>query len=227
MSRTDAALHINLTYTWTALPRLLEGAVLTLEVSVAAMMVSLVLALALTVLRASGSRAASFLVRAYISYVRGTPLLVQILLVYYVLPLTGLALSPFAAAVIALGFSSAAFTTEIMRGGLAAIPKGQIEAAISLGLARPMIWIRVILPQLYNLILPPLVNEFTLVIKSTTLVSVITVVEMMRVAQEIYNDNYRPLETMLGVALVFFVMIFSLTQFAAALERRNAVKMMR
>lgn len=220
-------MHINLTYTWTALPRLLEGAVLTLEVSVAAMMVSLVLALALTVLRASGSRAASFLVRAYISYVRGTPLLVQILLVYYVLPLTGLALSPFAAAVIALGFSSAAFTTEIMRGGLAAIPKGQIEAAISLGLARPMIWIRVILPQLYNLILPPLVNEFTLVIKSTTLVSVITVVEMMRVAQEIYNDNYRPLETMLGVALVFFVMIFSLTQFAAALERRNAVKMMR
>jgi len=90
-----------------------------------------------------------------------------------------------------------------------------------------MIWFRVILPQLYHLILPPLVNEFTLVIKSTTLVSVITVVEMMRVAQEIYNDNYRPLETLLGVALVFFVMIFSLTQLAAALERRNAVKMMR
>jgi polar amino acid transport system permease protein len=218
-------LHIDLTYTWTALPRLLQGALLTLEVALASMLLSLALGLALTLLRASGSRAATVAVQVYISYVRGTPLLVQIMLVYYLLPSFGLELPPLAAGIIALGVSSAAFTSEIMRGGLTAIPRGQIEAAMSLGLPWPVVWYAVILPQLYHLILPPLVNEFTLVIKATTLVSVITVVEMMRVAQELYNENYRPIEVLIGVGLIFVVMNFVLTRVASQLERMNAVKM--
>ena len=218
-------MNIDLTYTWLALPRLLEGAVLTFQVSLASMLLSLVLALALTLLHVGGGRAGSYAVRAYVSYVRGTPLLVQILLVYYLLPRIGLELTPFAAGVVALGFSSAAFTTEIMRGGLAAIPKSQIDAAKALGLRAPAIWTHVILPQLYHLILPPLVSELTLVIKGTPLVSVIAVVEMMRIAQQIYNENYRPFEVILGVGLVFFAINFSLTRFAAFLERRNAVRM--
>src|SRR5579885_3286449 len=205
------------------MPRLLQGALLTLEVALASMVVSLALGLALTLLRASGSRFAAMVVRIYISYVRGTPLLVQILLVYYLLPSVGLQLPPIGAGIVALGFSSAAFTSEIMRGGLAAIPKGQIEAAMSLGLRWPFIWRSVILPQLYHLILPPLVNEFTLVIKATTLVSVITVVEMMRVAQELYNENYRPIEVLIGAGAIFVVMNFVLTRVASQLERMNAV----
>lgn len=207
------------------MPRLLQGALLTLEVALASMVVSLALGLALTLLRASGSRFAAMVVRIYISYVRGTPLLVQILLVYYLLPSVGLQLPPIGAGIVALGFSSAAFTSEIMRGGLAAIPKGQIEAAMSLGLRWPFIWRSVILPQLYHLILPPLVNEFTLVIKATTLVSVITVVEMMRVAQELYNENYRPIEVLIGAGAIFVVMNFVLTRVASQLERMNAVKL--
>jgi polar amino acid transport system permease protein len=218
-------LQIDLTYIWTALPRLLQGAVLTLELSLTAMLISLALAMSLTLLRTSGFTFASLAVRAYISYVRGTPLLVQILLVYYILPRTGLELTPFTAGAVALGFSSAAFVTEIMRGGLASIPIGQIEAAKSLGLKMPVIWITVILPQLYHLILPPLVNEFTLVIKGTPLVSVITVVEMMRIAQQLYNENFHPLEVMIGVGLIFFAINFTLSSLAAGLERRNAVKM--
>jgi His/Glu/Gln/Arg/opine family amino acid ABC transporter permease subunit len=218
-------LNVDLHYTWIALPRLLEGAVLTLQVSLASMLVSFVLALALTLLREGGGRAAALAVRAYISYVRGTPLLVQILLVYYILPRIGLELTPFAAGVVALGFSSAAFTTEIMRGGLAAIPTGQIEAAKALGLKGRHIWAEVILPQLFHVILPPLVSEFTLVIKGTPLVSVIAVVEMMRIAQQLYNENYRPVEVMIGVGLIFFAINFTLTRMAASLERRNAAKM--
>ncbi len=218
-------MHIDLTYTAAAMPRLLQGALLTLEVALASMVVSLALGLALTLLRASGSRFAAMVVRIYISYVRGTPLLVQILLVYYLLPSVGLQLPPIGAGIVALGFSSAAFTSEIMRGGLAAIPKGQIEAAMSLGLRWPFIWRSVILPQLYHLILPPLVNEFTLVIKATTLVSVITVVEMMRVAQELYNENYRPIEVLIGAGAIFVVMNFVLTRVASQLERMNAVKL--
>jgi polar amino acid transport system permease protein len=218
-------LHIDLTYTWVAMPRLLQGALLTLQVAFASMLLSLALGLALTLLRVSGIRVAAAAVRVYISYVRGTPLLVQILLVYYLLPSIGIALPPLAAGIIAIGFQSAAFTSEIMRGGLAAIPKGQIEAAMSLGLRPIYVWRSVILPQLYHLILPPVVSEFTLVIKATTLVSVITVVEMMRVAQEIYNENFRPIEVLIGAALIFIAMNFVLTRVASQLERSNTVKM--
>jgi polar amino acid transport system permease protein len=112
-----------------------------------------------------------------------------------------------------------------MRGGLASIPIGQIEAAKSLGLRMPAIWYAVILPQLYHLILPPLVNELTLVVKGTPLVSVITVVEMMRIAQQLYNENFHPLEVMIGVGLIFFAINFTLSRLASGLERRNAVKM--
>ena len=161
----------------------------------------------------------------YISYIRGTPLLVQLLIVFYVLPVIGLDLPPLAAGIIALSLSSAAFSTEIMRGGLAAVPNGQFEAARSLGLGPATMWLRIILPQMFNLIMPPLVNEFTLVIKSTPLVSVITVVELMRMAQQMYNANFRPVEILFGVAIIFFAINFTLTRLAGLIERRNALKL--
>jgi His/Glu/Gln/Arg/opine family amino acid ABC transporter permease subunit len=215
-------MDIDLLYTLDALPRLLKGALITVEVAVAAMALSLVVAAAFTLLRESGSRAAG--IRAYLSYIRGTPLLVQILLVYYGLPKLGLELSPLVAGILALGLSSAAYTTEIIRGGLAAIPRGQVEAALALGLRRLAIWSRIILPQVYHFTLPPLVNEFTQVIKGTPLVSVIAVVELMRIAQQIYNDNFRPLEVLFGAALIFFVMNFAFLRVAAELERRNPIR---
>jgi His/Glu/Gln/Arg/opine family amino acid ABC transporter permease subunit len=133
-------MDIDLLYTLDALPRLLKGALITVEVAVAAMALSLVVAAAFTLLRESGSRAGAAGIRAYLSYIRGTPLLVQILLVYYGLPKLGLELSPLVAGILALGLSSAAYTTEIIRGGLAAIPRGQVEAALALGLRRLAIW---------------------------------------------------------------------------------------
>jgi polar amino acid transport system permease protein len=215
---------IDLSYTLDALPRLIQGALITLEVAVAAMALSLLLATALTLLRESRSRAAAAAIRAYLSYIRGTPLLVQILLVYYGLPKLGFAPSPVVAGILALGLSSAAYTTEIIRGGLAAVPRGQVEAAHALGLRRLPIWWRIILPQVYRFALPPLANEFTQVIKGTPLVSVIAVVELMRIAQQIYNDNFRPLEVLIGVALIFFVMNFALLRAAATLERLNPIR---
>lgn len=211
-------------FTWEATPRLLEGAIVTLELCVAALIISVVLATVLTIVRETGFRPAAAAINIYISYIRGTPLLVQIFLVFYVLPQIGVDLGPMTAGIAALGLNSAAFSTEIMRGGLAAIPKGQMEAARSLGLPAFVIWGRVILPQMFNLIIPPLINEFTLVIKGTPLVSVITVVEMMRTAQQIYNANYRPVEVLLGVAVIFFLINFSLSRLTTAIEQRNAAK---
>lgn len=218
-------MHIDLGYTWSALPHLLRGALITLELSLAAMLVSFAIGTALTILRLSEKRFSATLVRAYISYIRGTPLLIQIFLIYYMLPRIGLQLTPLVAGIIALGFSSAAFTTEIMRGGLTAIPRGQVEAARSLGMSMPVTWSIVILPQLFYLILPPLINEFTHVIKGTPLISVITVVELMRIAQQIYNVNFHPFEVMIGVALVFVAMNFTLLRVGAILEQQNAIKL--
>jgi len=214
-------MDIDLSYTLDALPRLLRGAIVTIEIAFAAMALGLMLATAATVLRESDSAAARIGLRAYISYIRGTPLLVQILLIYYGLPQIGLELAPLAAAILALGLNSGAYSTEIMRGGLAAIPSGQTEAALALGLRRFAIWSRILFPQVFRLTLAPLVNEFTQVIKGTALVSVITVVELMRVAQQIYNDSYRPIETLLGAAAIFFVMNFTLLRFASHIERQR------
>jgi polar amino acid transport system permease protein len=213
---------LDFSYTWSALPQLLHGAVITVEVALAAMALSLVVATALTILQHSGNRFALAFIRAYISYARGTPLLIQIFIIFYIVPLSGLSFSPVFAGILALALSSAAFTTEIMRGGLAAIPKAQFDAAQALGLGAPTTWLHVVLPQMFNLILPPLVNEFTLVIKATPLISVITVVELMRIAQQIYNENFRPFEVLLGVGLIFFALNFFLTRVAGLLERRAA-----
>ncbi|MEE9570184.1 MAG: amino acid ABC transporter permease [Gammaproteobacteria bacterium] len=212
-------------YMWSAMPRLLDGAVITLQLVVAALVLSVFLATALTVARSSEIRPLVMAVNVYISFVRGTPLLVQLFLVFYVLPSIGLDLSPIMAGIITLGFNSAAYSAEIMRGGLAAIPKGQLEAARSLGLGPVVIWGRVILPQMFHLITPPLVNEFTLVIKTSPLVSVITVVEIMRTAQQIYNANYRPIEVLVGAAVVYFVIIYTISRLGVRLERRNALKL--
>ena len=207
------------------MPRLLEGSVITLQLVVAALVLSVFLATALTVVRSSEIRPLVMAVNVYISFVRGTPLLVQLFLVFYVLPSIGLDLSAIVAGIVTLGFNSAAYSAEIMRGGLAAIPKGQLEAARSLGLGPVVIWVRVILPQMFHLITPPLVNEFTLVIKTSPLVSVITVVEIMRVAQQIYNANYRPIEVLVGAAVVYFVIIFTISRLGIRIERRNALKL--
>jgi polar amino acid transport system permease protein len=217
-------MDIDLFTTWHALPRLLQGAAVTLEVSVAAMALGLLLATTLTILRESGNGTVRLCLGLYIGYIRGTPLLVQILLVYYGLPQLGLGISPLPAAILALGASSAAYSTEIIRGGLAAIPAGQIEAARALGLRRIIIWSHIILPQAYRYALTPLVNEFTQVIKGTALVSVISVIEVMRVAQEIYNDNFRPLEVLIGVAGIYFAINFVLLRLAGFIERRQRSK---
>jgi polar amino acid transport system permease protein len=218
-------LEFDPSYMWGAMPRLLEGAVITLQLVVAALVLSVVLATALTVMRASAIRPLGMAVNVYISFVRGTPLLVQLFLVFYVLPVIGLDFAPLTAGIITLGFNSAAYSAEIMRGGLAALPKGQWEAARSLGLGPVAIWGRVILPQMFHLITPPLVNEFTLVIKTSPLVSVITVVEIMRIAQQIYNANFRPIEVLVGAAIIYFVIIFTIGRLGIRLERRNALKL--
>lgn len=203
----------------------LLGAGVTLFVSLLGAIFGLLVGLLLFFMRGAQWRAVRFLAHLYISFVRGTPLLVQIFLVYYALPgLTGIDLAPFSAGVLALSLNSGAFAAEIIRGGLTRVSPGQYEAADALGLPRFVTWFKVILPQVVRFILPPLVNEFTLLVKASTLLSVITVVDLTRTAQNIMNTTYRPVEAFIIAAALYFIMLFVLSTLARQLEKRNRVQ---
>ena len=161
-------MKFDLSYTLDALPRLLEGSLVTLKLALFAFAFSVVLATIVTVARTvSKSRIFSTIVAVYISFIRGTPILVQIFLVYYVLPIIGLNIGPITAGIVALTLNSAAFVIEILRGGLASVSKGQFEAARSLGLSGFALWFKVILPQTFMASIPPLVNEFKDILQAT------------------------------------------------------------
>ena len=214
-------MKFDISYTIDALPRLLEGALVTLQVTLLGFVLSLMLATALTVLReATQLKWAHRALAVYISFIRGTPLLVQIFLIYYVSPVIGLDIGPFTAGILAITLNSAAFVVEILRGGLASVPPGQFEAARALGLKGPALWGKVILPQTFIASVPPLVNEFTQVLKASALLSTITIVELMRVSQQIFSRNYHPVEVLTGTFILYFVMCFAVSRSAALIEAR-------
>ena len=218
-------MKFDFSYTIDAFPRLMEGALITLEVALLGFFLSVSLATTLTIARTSlNSKILNVVLSVYISFIRGTPLLIQIFLIYYVLPVFGVNIGPFTAGILAITLNSAAFVIEILRGGLASVPKGQFEAARSLGISRFALWFKVILPQTFIASIPPLVNEFTQVLKATALLSLITVVELMRVSQQIYSSNYHPVEILTGAFIIYFLMCFVISRSSSLLENKLKVK---
>lgn len=218
-------MKFDFSYTIDAFPRLMEGALITLEVALLGFVLSVSLATSLTIARTSlNSKILNSVLSVYISFIRGTPLLIQIFLIYYVLPVFGINIGPFTAGILAITLNSAAFVIEILRGGLASVPKGQFEAARSLGISRFALWFKVILPQTFIASIPPLVNEFTQVLKATALLSLITVVELMRVSQQIYSSNYHPVEILTGAFIIYFLMCFVISRSSSLLENKLKVK---
>ncbi|WP_276285555.1 amino acid ABC transporter permease [Brucella abortus] len=207
-----------------AFPQLLPAIGTNLVISIIAMILALIGGTALTILRTLGIAPLNAAIGVVISFIRGTPILVQIFLFYYGLPALGLDLSPIQAGILAIAFNSSIFITEIMRGGLSGMDSGPVEAAIALGIKGKVIWTKVILPQLYIRIMPPLVNELTTTVKGTALLSVITVVEVLRTAQQVANASFRPLETLLCAAIILFAVNLVLSQCGRVLEMRFAAR---
>ncbi|MBV8442552.1 MAG: amino acid ABC transporter permease [Hyphomicrobiales bacterium] len=159
---------------------------------------------------------------AYISVFRGVPLLVQLLFIYYFLAEFGLDVPAIVAAVGGLALSSAAYQAEILRGALNAVPRGQTEAAVALGFAGSEIWRRVLMPQALRISIPPLINEFILLLKASSLVSVVGIAELTRVSMNIASLTYRPLEAYVGGGLFYLAINLALAGFGAFVERRLA-----
>ena len=201
---------------------MLWGALYTIFVGFIACAVGLVVGTGLLLMRNSRFWVIRKFVALYGSFIRGTPALVQILIFYYALaPMTGINIDPFTAGIMAVGFNSGAYVAEILRGGLSRIPRGQWEAAQALGLPKHRIWLQIILPQVYYSVIPLLVNEFTMVIKITPLLSTITMVELTRASQMLYNETFRPVEVLLLAAAIYFMICFSISQFGEFLQRRS------
>jgi len=212
---------IQFSSTFAELDQFLSGATTTLCVAFLSALIGLGVGFGLLLLRTSRWVPLQRLARMYLSFVRGTPLLVQIFLIYYALPgLAGIDLPPLGAGVIALSLNSGAFASEILRGGLSAIPRTQFDAAQALGLSRLDEWFRVILPQLARLVLPPMLNELVLLVQGTALLSVISVVDLTRAAQNVMNTTYRPFEALTVAALIYFIGLFALGHGTRVLRRK-------
>jgi len=159
----------------------------------------------------------------YIDFIRGTPLLVQIFIAYYGLAGIGLNLPAPVAAVTALGFASGAFIAEIVRAGVQAIEKGQLEAAHSLGMTHLQATRRIVLPQALLIILPPLTNEFITLIKGSSLISVIAITELTRAGQIIMAATFAPFEIYLSIAAIYLIITLLLTKLAYTFEGRVSI----
>jgi polar amino acid transport system permease protein len=158
----------------------------------------------------------------WVSVFRGVPLLVQLLFIYYFLAKFGVDVPALVAAIGGLACASSAYQAEILRGALNAVPRGQSEACIALGFTEVEIWRRVLLPQALRISVPPLINEFILLLKASSLVSVVGIAELTRVSMNIASLTYRPLEAYLGGGLFYLAINLCLAGFGALAERRLA-----
>jgi len=156
----------------------------------------------------------------WVSFLRGVPLLVQLLLVYYLLPVIGINVPATVAAVVTVGICASAYISEIWRGAIMALPKGQTEAATAIGMEWHDIWTRVILPQAFTMSLPALVNELILLVKASSLVSIVGILEVTRASQAQAATTFRPLEVYLAAACIYLVINLCLAALGRYLEHR-------
>ncbi|WP_426151749.1 cystine ABC transporter permease [Pseudomonas sp. DC3000-4b1] len=203
-----------------SLPFLLQGAWFTVVLSLGGMFFGLLLGFALALMRLSRLRPLRGLAGIYVSFFRGTPLLVQLFLIYYGLPSVGIELSPLTAALIGFSLNMAAYACEILRAAIASIDRGQWEAAASIGMTRWQTLRRTILPQAARTALPPLGNSFISLVKDTALAATIQVPELFRQAQLVTARTFEIFAMYLSAALIYWVLASVLAHFQHRLERR-------
>ncbi|NKJ47091.1 amino acid ABC transporter [Burkholderia sp. SG-MS1] len=202
------------------LPLLLHAALATIGISLTGLVIGFFVGIGVCAARLSPKRAARMFGGTYVFFFRGVPMLVQLLLVYYLLPFAGINVSPVVAAISAVSLCSASYIAEILRGGFLSIPPGHLEAARMLGLSPFDMLRRILVPQAFRLTLPSLVNEMVLLIKASSLISVVGVAELTRTAQNIAASTYRPLEAYLAAGLIYFVICGTLALVAHTAEYR-------
>ena len=202
--------------TW---PLLMTGLWVTLQLGAASIVAGLVLGLALAMVRLYGPGPVRAVARVYIDVFRSIPLLVLLIVIYYALPFVGLRLSPFASAMSALTMVSGAYSAEIFRAGIEAIPKGQFEASAALGLTHRQTMGDVILPQAIRIVIPPLTNNSINVVKDTALASVVAMPDLLKQATQAQALAANP-TPLIGAALIYIAVLWPLVALVTRMERR-------
>jgi polar amino acid transport system substrate-binding protein len=202
------------------LPLLGRGALVTLELSIAAMSLAVLMGLPIALLRLYAPPLARALFTLYVESIRGTPLLIQLFLIFYGLPHIGIRLSPTIAAIIGLAVNYSAYEAENYRAGIQAIPRTQMEAALALGMTRMQALRHVIVPQAVRLVIPPVTNDFIALLKDSSLVSVITMVELTKAYSQLASIHYDYLGIGLLAAAMYFLIGLPFVRLARMAERR-------
>lgn len=180
----------------------------------------MVIAVAVALMRLSKRRVIAWLGGAYVSLIRGTPLLVQLFVVFYGLPSLGLVIDPWPSAIVAFSLNVGGYAAEVVRAAILSVPKGQWEAAYMIGMRHPTALRRIILPQAARVSVPPLSNTFISLVKDTSLASLILVTELFREAQKVAAFSQEFMLLYLEAALVYWVICLALSSGQGALERR-------
>ncbi|MCX6090425.1 MAG: amino acid ABC transporter permease/ATP-binding protein [Candidatus Atribacteria bacterium] len=214
-------MHFDISALVKALPSLFIGASVTIRITAFSIAIGLIIGLMIGLARVWPNAFFRAIAGAYIELIRGTPLLVQIFIVYFGLPAFGLNLDPFIAGMIAMGINSGAYIGEIVRGGIESIARGQMEAARSLGMTWWQAMQFVVLPQALVRILPALGNEFIALLKDSSLVSTIAIAELTRTGQIIISRTFKSFELWTGVALFYFVMTYAISRIIKYSEKSS------
>ncbi len=202
------------------LPQLLKGLVVTIEATIVASLIAYILGLAIAILKMSNSKSTRVSLYWMTEFIRRTPILVQLYIVFYVLPDFGIFLEAFTCGVIVLGIHFSTYTSEVFRAGIDNVPKGQWEAAKSLNYNPYQAWKHVILPQAIPPMIPPLANYLITMFKETPLLAAITVVELFRAADQYSNSHYTYLEPMTLVGVFFLLVSIPSAMIAMRLEKK-------
>ncbi|EQB4338744.1 amino acid ABC transporter permease [Clostridium botulinum] len=210
-----------------------NGAKYTIILAFFTVVIGSVLGLLLSLMKLSKNKILKYIAVSYIEFIRGTPVLVQLYIIYYGLPTIGIKFPEvpilgsnfpdFFAGILALSINSGAYVAEIIRAGIQAVDKGQMEAARSLGMSESMAMKNVIIPQAFKNILPALGNEFITIIKESSIVSIIGIHELMYNADTVRGNIFRPFEPLLVAALMYFILTFTLSKLLGVAERRMRV----
>ena len=203
------------------IPLFVEGLKVTIEISFVAVIIGVIIGLAIALFKLSGVKILSFIATLYIQIIRGTPVIVQLFIIYYsTYPLFGFNIPPYIAAIIAFGFNSGAYVAEIIRAGIQAVDYGQMEAGRSLGMTYGRVMRHIIIPQGIKNILPALGNEFIVLLKETSVVSIIGTADLVRQADIIRAATYSSFEPYIIIAIIYLILVLGLSSVMDKVERR-------
>lgn len=216
---TDFEFHWDVV--WDSVPTLLLGAKMTVIITVTGLLIGFFLGALFGLMKITRSKMLRKVAGVYIESVRGTPLMVQVMFLYFGLPLAlGMRITPLTAGIVAIAVNSGAYIAEIVRGAVQSINVGQYEAGRSIGLSRRQTMISIIWPQAFKRMIPPLGNQFIISLKDTSLLVVIGVAELTRTGQEIISTNFRAFEVWLTVAIMYLAMTMSISKVLSVTERK-------